>query len=69
MNILAPKYESFSDELRKQNGDFLENGYKDFDYISALYGDCIPKEMSIRGLFTKITVLALGAQTWKGNFV
>jgi hypothetical protein len=44
MNILAPKYEGSSDELLKQNGDLLENGYKGFDYILALYGDCIPKK-------------------------
>jgi hypothetical protein len=44
MNILAPKYESSSDEPRKQNDDFLENAYKGFDYILSLYGDCIPKK-------------------------
>jgi hypothetical protein len=28
---------------RKQNDDFLENGSNDFDYISVIYRDHLPK--------------------------
>jgi hypothetical protein len=34
MNILVLKIGA-----RKQNGDFLENRYNDFDYISVIYGE------------------------------
>jgi hypothetical protein len=28
---------------KTQNGDFLESGSNDFDYISVIYGDYLPK--------------------------
>jgi hypothetical protein len=42
MNILAPKNRGPSDGPPKQN-DFLKNGSNNFDYISAIYGDDLPK--------------------------
>jgi hypothetical protein len=43
LNFLAPKIRGLWDLQRspkKQSGDILDNGSNDFDYISAIYGDC-----------------------------
>jgi hypothetical protein len=45
---MSGKYENSSPKIRalqigpeRENGDFLENDYNDFDSILAVYEDCI----------------------------
>jgi hypothetical protein len=45
-----------SDWIQKQNGDFLENGSNDFDYISVIYGDHVSKQNCVGRIFRKTTV-------------
>jgi hypothetical protein len=40
MKIPTPALQT---DLKKQNGDFLENGSVDFERISVIYGDSLPK--------------------------
>jgi hypothetical protein len=49
--------------VKSQNGDFTENGSRDVDNISVIYGGHLLKQNCIRGRFEKITLRALGAQT------
>jgi hypothetical protein len=39
----SSKRMAFQMNPQKQNGDFLENGCNDFDYISVSYGDYLAK--------------------------
>jgi hypothetical protein len=39
LNIPAPKSGVLQIGPKIRNGDFLENGSNDFDYISLIYGD------------------------------
>jgi hypothetical protein len=43
LNIPAPKSGTLQIGPKMQNGDFLENGSNDFENISVIYGDHIPK--------------------------
>jgi hypothetical protein len=43
MKILAPKIGALHTGPKKQHGNFLENGSNSFGYISAIYGDALPK--------------------------
>jgi hypothetical protein len=43
LNIPTPKLEALEMDSNTHNGDFLENGSNDFDYISIIYGDHVPK--------------------------
>jgi hypothetical protein len=38
-----------------KNGDILGNGYKDFDYISVIYGDQYPNLCRVCDIFRQIT--------------
>jgi hypothetical protein len=43
MNITAPKIRALQMGPKTQNGDFLENGFNDFDLISVSCGDHLPQ--------------------------
>jgi hypothetical protein len=50
---------------RPKNCNFLQNGLNDFDYISEIYGECLPKQNSTGGIFRKVTVRTLVGQNAK----
>jgi hypothetical protein len=52
-----------------QNGDILERGSNDFDYISVVCGDHVPKKTCTGDIFRKITECILGAETRSANFL
>jgi hypothetical protein len=43
MNILAWNTTPIEAASKQQNGDFVENGINDFDYISVIYGNHRPE--------------------------
>jgi hypothetical protein len=43
MNIPAPEIWAISADPKTQNYSFLENSSYDFDWISVIYGDHLPK--------------------------
>jgi hypothetical protein len=54
---------------KTQNGDFLEDGFNDFDTILTIYRDYIPKQNCMIIVFRKIMVRAIGLKTRNANFL
>jgi hypothetical protein len=50
------------DDSQKQNGDFLEDSFSDFDEISVIYGSHLSKQNCVDDIFREITVHARVAQ-------
>jgi hypothetical protein len=69
MNIRAPNVEVSYMAPKTQNTDFLKKSCNTFDYISIIYGNCLPKWSCLGGIFGRIMVRAQRNQTWKVNFL
>jgi hypothetical protein len=54
MNIPTPKIGALQMDLKKQNGEFIENCSNSLHFISLIYGDHVPKLNCIGDIFRKI---------------